>query len=170
MTQFYQTHPRNTAPLAARSSDIRNRSPAPPLPIYNHYESIIIDHVGFVLAFAASPAVSSADDPWFFLKRQVAFATAGLAVLAITSALNITGVRRMSGLALLFSLIMLALVLLVGAELNGAQRWILIGGFSLQPREILKPAFVVFVAWLFSEEDKGAPVPGRIAAFRISLG
>lgn len=123
--------------------------------------------VGIVLAFAASPAVSSADDPWFFLKRQVAFATAGLAVLAITSALNITGVRRMSGLALLFSLIMLALVLLVGAELNGAQRWILIGGFSLQPSEILKPAFVVFVAWLFSEEDKGAPVPGRIAAFII---
>lgn len=125
--------------------------------------------VGIVLAFAASPAVSSADDPWFFLKRQVAFATAGLAVLAITSALNITGVRRMSGLALLFSLIMLALVLLVGAELNGAQRWILIGGFSLQPSEILKPAFVVFVAWLFSEEDKGAPVPGRIAAFIIFM-
>ncbi len=123
--------------------------------------------IGIVLAFAASPAVSSAEDPWYFLKRQIVFAIMGLGVLAVSSALSITGVRRMSGLALLFSLVMLVLVLLVGNEINGAQRWISIGGFSLQPSEILKPAFVVFVAWLFSEEDRGAPIPGRLVAFAI---
>ncbi len=125
--------------------------------------------IGVVLAFAASPTVSSADDPWFYLRRQIVFVVAGLAVLAITSALSITGVRRMSGLALLFSFLMLGVVLLFGAEINGSQRWIRIAGFSLQPSEILKPAFVVFIAWLFCEEDKGAPIRGRVVAFGIFL-
>jgi cell division protein FtsW len=123
--------------------------------------------IGIVLAFAASPAVSTHEDPWYFLKRQILFATAGLLVLAVTSALSLTGVRRMSGLALLGSFILMGLVLVIGTEINGSKRWIFLGGFSLQPSEILKPAFVVFVAWLFAEEDKGAPVPGRLVGFGL---
>jgi cell division protein FtsW len=123
--------------------------------------------IGVVLSFAASPAVSSAADPWFFLKRQLMFGGVGVAILAVAAALSITGVRRMAGLALAFSLILLILTPLIGVDVNGAQRWIRVGGFSVQASEILKPAFVVFVAWLFAEEDRGAPVPGRLAAFLL---
>jgi cell division protein FtsW len=121
--------------------------------------------IGVVLSFAASPAVSSAADPWFFLKRQLLFVGVGLAILSVAAALSITGVRRMAGLALVFSLILLILTPLIGVELNGARRWIRVAGFSVQASEILKPAFIVFTAWLFAEEDRGAPVPGRLAAF-----
>jgi cell division protein FtsW len=123
--------------------------------------------IGVVLSFAASPAVSSAADPWFFLKRQLMFGGVGVAILAVAAALSITGVRRMAGLALAFSLILLILTPLIGVDVNGAQRWIRVGGFSVQASEILKPAFVVFVAWLFAEEDRGAPVPGRLTAFLL---
>jgi cell division protein FtsW len=126
--------------------------------------------IGVVLAFAASPAVSSAADPWYYLKRQIVFAAAGLGVLAVTSALSLVGVRRMAGLALLFSFVTLILVLVIGHDVKGAQRWLRIAQFSLQPSEILKPAFVVFIAWLFAEEDKGAPAPGRLIAFALYLG
>jgi cell division protein FtsW len=121
--------------------------------------------IGIVLSFAASPAVSSAADPWYFLKRQLLFVGVGLAILAIAAALSITGVRRMAGLALAFSLILLVLTPLIGVELNGARRWIHVAGFSIQASEFLKPAVIVFTAWLFAEEDRGAPVPGRLAAF-----
>lgn len=123
--------------------------------------------IGVVLAFAASPAVSDAADPWYFLKRQLIFAGVGLAILSVAAALSMTGVRRMAGLALLFSLIALVLTPFIGVTINGASRWIRIGAFSLQASEILKPAFIVFTAWLFSEEDRGAPVPGRLVAFGI---
>ena len=121
--------------------------------------------IGIVLAFAASPAVSGAADPWFYLKRQLFFVAVGLGVLSVAAALSITGVRRMAGLALAFSLVLLVLTAFIGLDVNGATRWIRIGGFSIQASEILKPAFVVFTAWLFAEEDRGAPVPGRLAAF-----
>lgn len=123
--------------------------------------------IGVVLSFAASPAVSSAADPWYFLKRQLLFAGVGIAILSVAAALSVTGVRRMAGLALLFSLVLLVLTPLIGVNLNGASRWIRVGAFSIQASEILKPAFVVFTAWLFAEEDRGAPVPGRLAAFML---
>ena len=130
---------------------------------------IFLMTIGIVLAFAASPAAvertSWIDDPFYYLYRQLFFVGAGLAILAFTSALSVTGVRRFAGLALLASLIALVLVLVMGADVKGATRWIRLGSFSLQPSEFLKPAFVVIAAWLFSEEDRGAPVPGRLVAF-----
>jgi len=130
---------------------------------------IFLMTIGIVLAFAASPAAversSWVDDPFYYLYRQLFFVGAGLAILAFTSALSVTGVRRFAGLALLASLIALVLVLVMGADVKGATRWIRLGSFSLQPSEFLKPAFVVIAAWLFSEEDRGAPVPGRLVAF-----
>ena len=130
---------------------------------------IFLMAIGIVLAFAASPAAAERaawiDDPFYYLYRQLFFAGAGLAILAFASALSVTGVRRFAGLALVGALIALVLVLIIGADVKGATRWIRLGTFSLQPSEVLKPAFVVIAAWLFAEEDRGAPAPGRLIAF-----
>ena len=42
----------------------------------------------------------------------------------------------------------------IGLELKGASRWILIGGFSFQPEEILKFAVVAFLAALYAAKFK----------------
>lgn len=43
----------------------------------------------------------------------------------------------------------------LGREINGAQRWVEIGGLSFQPAEFLKIGFVIyFAAWLSSVRDK----------------
>jgi len=68
--------------------------------------------------------------------------------------------RRLSlaGAAIFF--VLLALVPIVGPEVNGARRWIEIGVGQLQPSEFLKPFFVVAIAWVLSlkESDKSLPV------------
>ena len=63
------------------------------------------------------------------------------------------------GGALIF-LVLLAVVPFIGAEKNGAVRWIELGVGQLQPSEFLKPFFVVTLAWLLSlkEKDKKLPV------------
>lgn len=123
--------------------------------------------IGFMLVFAASPAVSSDADPFFYVRRQVMFMAAGVVIMMTAAAFSLTGVRRMSGLALLGSLVLLVLVLAVGQTINGSTRWLHLPGFSLQPSEVFKPAFIVFIAWLFAEEDRGAPAPGRLLALGI---
>ncbi|KAA5805291.1 cell division protein FtsW [Alkalicaulis satelles] len=123
--------------------------------------------MGLVLSFAASPAVSSAADPFFYVRRQAMFMAAGLIILMISASFSLTGVRRMSGLMLLGSLVLMAAVLVFGANVNGSTRWLHLGGFSLQPSEFFKPAFIIITAWLFTEEDRGAPAPGRLMALVI---
>ncbi len=44
---------------------------------------------------------------------------------------------------------MLILVKVAGVTVNGAQRWINIAGFSLQPSEFAKPAVVLLLAGVF---------------------
>lgn len=126
--------------------------------------------VGLTLSLAAGPAAAerlSISQPFYFLIRHTIFAGAGVAVLLFTSALSITGVRRIAGLVMAGSLIVMALLPLIGADVNGATRWIRMGALSLQPSEFLKPAFIVITAWLFAEESRGAPVPGRLVALGL---
>jgi cell division protein FtsW len=62
-------------------------------------------------------------------------------------------------------LLAMVLVLLVGSEIKGAQRWIHLPGFSLQPSEFVKPAFAVAAAWFMARQKDRPEFPGdRIAA------
>ncbi|HUN11861.1 MAG TPA: putative peptidoglycan glycosyltransferase FtsW, partial [Rhabdaerophilum sp.] len=57
--------------------------------------------------------------------------------------------------------------LLFGAEVKGARRWINLPGFSLQPSEIVKPAFAVLAAWAFSERQTRKDMPSLVVAFLL---
>ena len=46
----------------------------------------------------------------------------------------------------LITIVLLLAVLVVGSEVNGAHRWIKIGGFTLQPTEIAKIVMAIFTA------------------------
>jgi cell division protein FtsW len=58
-------------------------------------------------------------------------------------------------------LLFLLLVPFVGAEVNGARRWINLG-IRFQPSEFLKPAYAILLAWIFSWKlrDPSLPVIG----------
>ena len=66
------------------------------------------------------------------------------------SLLSPKGVCRLAIGLLALSLAMLVLTLLIGPEINGARRWLPIGGLVLQPGEFVKPALVVVVAGLLA--------------------
>ncbi|MHA6287219.1 putative lipid II flippase FtsW [Maricaulis sp. CAU 1757] len=125
---------------------------------------------GLVLSMAASPAAAerlNLDDPFYFLYRQSVFAGLSLIGLLGISMLSLKGARRLAVLGLLGSLVLMVAILFIGHEVKGATRWIRIGSFGLQPSEFLKPALIVTAAWLFSEEKRGAPIPGRLIAFAL---
>ena len=127
---------------------------------------------GLMLSMAASPAAADRlgiDDPFYFLYRQGIFATLSLMSVLVISSLSATGARRLAAVALLGSLALMVAMPFIGHEVKGATRWIRIVSFGLQPSEFLKPALIVTAAWLFAEEKRGAPVPGRIIAFAIFL-
>ncbi|MBX4928786.1 putative lipid II flippase FtsW [Rhizobium binae] len=127
---------------------------------------ILLMGIGFMLSFAASPAVAERIglEPFHFVKRHAAFMIPSIAVMLGLSFLTPRQVRRTAILLLIISLAMMVLVLFVGQEVKGGRRWIWIAGLSIQPSEFMKPAFVVVCAWLFAEHARQPEIPGNLFA------
>ena len=104
------------------------------------------------LVMVASASIEYADDiygsPWFFTLRHAIYL--GVAVLAayLVFLLPMHFWRSWGAVILLASCVLLALVLVpgIGREVNGSRRWLPFGPFNVQPSELLKFAFIVYLA------------------------
>ncbi len=138
--------------------------------------ALILLGAGLVLSLAAGPAAASRigfDDPFHFVYRQVAFAGIAALILVGISALDARWARRVSGGIFIVAFLLMALILLIGHEAKGAQRWIGIGGSTFQPSEIIKPALIVLVAWLLAQRERypGGPwAPIAFAFYAVTVG
>ena len=109
---------------------------------------------GYLMAFAASPAVAQHIDKsiYFFAKKQFVFLTLALFVFFLVSMLPANLIRWFAVALLVGAIGGVIASLFVGVTVKGASRWLMIAGVSVQPSELLKPAFVVVTAWLFSRQ------------------
>jgi cell division protein FtsW len=126
---------------------------------------------GIILLLAASPpvAVKLGLDPFHFVNRQGLYLVPALAILLGTSYLSPRQVRRIALLVFIVSVMMLAATLHFGAEVKGARRWIVLLGVNIQPSEFVKPAFVILIAWLFSESSRKPEMPANSVAMGLLL-
>lgn len=122
--------------------------------------------IGTVLSFAASPsiAIKFGYPTFHFVYRTLMYSLPAAGVLFLVSLLSPRYVRRLAAVVFVVSLVLVGLTLIIGQEVNGANRWIRIGPFSLQPSEFIKPAFVVLAAWLFAAGNKIPGFPGNSLA------
>jgi len=117
---------------------------------------------GTVLIAAASPAIAERlhQPSFYFVLRHFFYLVPAIVMIVGISMMSPKTIRRMASIIFLIVLAMLFLVPVIGSEHNGAQRWISLGGFSLQPSEFIKPTFAVVAAWLFSSQHREHQFPG----------
>ncbi len=108
---------------------------------------------GVVMVYSAS--IGLPDSPKYanyknhhFLMRQSMFVMIGLIAGLFAFRVKIEQWQNAAPFLFMFSLVLMILVLIpgVGKGVNGARRWIGLGGFSLQPSEILKLMMVFYAA------------------------
>ena len=112
--------------------------------------------LGLVMVYSASvgEAVSngSTDSSSYLLKQAVFAVIGGAGALAIWKLCPPYRWRGSWTWALLIAtIVLLGLTALYGVATNGAQRWIYIGGFSLQPSEFAKIAIVIVGARIYAD-------------------
>jgi len=132
---------------------------------------VVLAGVGVLLTLSASPPVAErlGLDPLHFVRRQTMILPVALLVMCGVSLLGPRHVRRLAVLLLGVSFVLLAATLVGGSEIKGARRWISLGGFSVQPSEFAKPAFVVVAAWMFSARRLGEEIPGYAISAALFL-
>jgi rod shape determining protein RodA len=127
--------------------------------------------VGVAMVFSAT---HSGRHPDLYLKQLV---LVGVGIVGLVGAASLDYRRLADRAVLLYVLSVVALlyVLRFAPLIAGTRRWILIGGFQLQPSELVKLAAAVVVARVFSEyrqESLGlrdVALPGAAVALLILL-
>ncbi len=111
--------------------------------------------VGTVMVFSSSTVSSylmKDSDSYTLLRNQIIYAGLGVIIMFLASFVSYKLIERMSVAIYVISVALLGLVLLIGANLNNARRWIKIGPVSFQPSEIAKFGMIVFLAYILSNE------------------
>jgi len=95
---------------------------------------------------------------YFYLKHQLLNGLLpGLFIFWLLARFDYHHLKKISFYLLIFSLVILALVLVpgIGFAKEGVSRWIKIGGFNFQPSEFIKLSFLIYLAaWFSNHQDK----------------
>jgi cell division protein FtsW len=126
---------------------------------------VLLACFGMAMIFSASSALSSLkhEDPWYYTSRQVKFACIGLLGMFVMMNIPIRVWKKTAPYLLLISVVMLIVVMAVGSSMNGARRWIVVGGFQFQPVEFTKLSLIMYISSLISNKGE------RIRSFKKGL-
>ena len=108
--------------------------------------------LGLVMLYSASCVQSAYDSghrtTTLYLRKQALCAAVGLAAFFLFSRIPVGLWYKLCWFLYAGSILLLLGVLLMGQEVNGAKRWISIGGIQFQPSELAKFAMILVFARL----------------------
>jgi len=104
--------------------------------------------IGLVMMGSASISVAERQlhEPFYYIWRQSAYITVALLISWGAFYVPINAWNKAGPYLLMFGVVLLALVLILGKEVNGSLRWIDLGVFNIQPSELVKLFVVIFLA------------------------
>ena len=114
--------------------------------------------IGFMMVFSSSYPdgyYNYGGNGFYFFEKQLVAGIIGIVAMFIASFVNYRIYRKLSLFFLFFSIIAgISLFTAYGTEANGAQRWISVGPFTLQPSEIIKVCSIIYLAYLLEKKNK----------------
>jgi len=119
--------------------------------------TLLLVFIGLVMVFSASAVMAKEryGSGYFFLLRQLGWATAGLIVMVAAMKIDY---RRYKHPAVVFTLLGLTTLMLILVffldRSHHTHRWIHLAGFSFQPSEMAKPALILFLAYFLADKTK----------------
>ena len=106
--------------------------------------------IGLIMVASASTSISAEayGDPLAHFRRQSVHVSVAVVALVLTARVPIRFWEHAGPVLMFAGVVLLALVLVpgIGREVNGSTRWIRLGWFNLQPSELAKLFFVIYLA------------------------
>ncbi len=130
--------------------------------------TLLLMALGIALIYSATWASAPpSESPWDdFLVRQIAFAVAGIGLMLLVSFTDYSIFANINHLIYALTILSLALVYAVGHISFGAQRWINLGVFELQPSELAKVLVIVVLAKFLADRQEDLK---RLPNFLLSM-
>ncbi|MEO7672710.1 MAG: putative lipid II flippase FtsW [Pyrinomonadaceae bacterium] len=112
---------------------------------------------GAAMVYSASAmiAMRESQSQYTYFYKQFAFTIIGLGLMFVVSKIDY---RRYQNEWFVYVILAITAVMLIAVfafpPINGARRWIRIGGFSVQPSELAKIALPLFLAFFLTKHEK----------------
>jgi cell division protein FtsW len=108
---------------------------------------------GLMMTASSSPVIAKKInvDKFFFLKKQLIFASIATFLMIAISFLSLEKIKAIGIFGLGLTIVLLIGVLFFGSNTKGATRWLSIGGFTLQPSEFAKTFFIILNAFILQK-------------------
>lgn len=110
---------------------------------------IFLTVFGLIMIYSASSYKAQLNydgNAAYFMNRQGMIALAGFVIMLFISKLDYHWYSKFAVLAYVMSFVLMIIVSLVGKEVNGKRRWLVIGGIQFQPTELVKITLIVVLA------------------------
>jgi cell division protein FtsW len=131
---------------------------------------------GAVMVYSASAMISLKETQeqtqFSYFYKQFGFTAVGIVLMLAASRIDY---KVLQNKYVVFGLLIVTVLLLLAVfgfpAINGARRWIRLGGFSFQPSEITKLALPIFLAWFLTRnEEKVGDLRSTLIPSVIVLG
>lgn len=109
---------------------------------------LVIATLGLAIVWSLAPELF-----W----HQFFFLFLGFSLFLIFAKIDIRIFENLAFPAYFGSIFFLALTFFFGQVTRGATRWVQIGGFTVQPSELVKPLLILFFAYLLAKEETFRP-------------
>lgn len=112
---------------------------------------------GVVMVYSSSIIIgfTKMQDAQFFFRRDLLYAVAGLVACAVAANMEYQTWQRLAKWMLPATFVLLVSVFIFSrGEINGAHRWIELGGISFQPSELAKLTFIMYLAAWFTQRKE----------------
>src|SRR6056300_1400059 len=121
---------------------------------WNLIQIIILAIIGSIMVLAAGSSVALRNNlpELHFFIHHMYYLFISITAMIFATFLSSKGIIRLSIIGFILCLILLIFVMLMGPDIKGASRWLIVGGFSMQPSEFIKPFFIIITAYLISNQ------------------
>ncbi len=111
---------------------------------------------GLIMLYSTSSYEANLDfgDSAYYFKHQLIPTLLGLGVMLILSYVPYRLFSRLAMPIYIVAAVLLILIIPFGKTVNGAKRWLIISGVSIQPAEVAKVATIVFTATMIIKLKK----------------
>ncbi len=132
---------------------------------------VLLLAVGAVTVFAISPGLTVArnlPENYFSVKQLISIVLGSIA-FAVASFIPMHVWKKLETPLVISALIVSIAVRLFGSPINGAYRWLDIGGISFQAAELIKLALVIWIAGLFTQVTGNKDIDNKEIFKKIAI-
>jgi rod shape determining protein RodA len=130
--------------------------------------TVVLMGLGIALIYSATLASATYSQDWWdtFFARQIIWAVVGVGLMLLVAFTDYSIFANVNHLIYALTLLSLILVYAVGRITFGAQRWIDLGIFDLQPSELAKVLLIIVLAKFLADRQEHLK---SVSSFLLSL-